>query len=368
MISPGGVICACAAVVAAVGGCTAGSSSSVTATGKTLTIYASAPPGAGGQDVLGGEQLALRQSATSVGGFTIKFAILRHAKTSDNARVAIEDKGAIAYLGEIAPGASEASLGITNAQDLLQVTPTDTAVEETQSTSAVAGSPSHYYEALKVYGRTFARVVPNSAHEARATVAEMQAQGVKSVYVADDGSDYGRAIAAAVRNDAAPAITIASSPGSADGAFYGGSDPARASRLLAGNPTVKLFLPSALADAAGQLAGSGKVYVSTPGVLASELSSAGRRFVSDFRAQYGRDPSWSAVFGYAAMSAVLDAIRKAGASANNRATVVDDFFDTHTDSVLGTYKIDGSGDTSFASFVFSRVKGGRLVPYKSAQG
>ena len=33
---------------------------------------------------------------------------------------------AIAYLGEVDPGLSSQSLGITNAQDLLQVSPTDT--------------------------------------------------------------------------------------------------------------------------------------------------------------------------------------------------------------------------------------------------
>ena len=68
--------------------------------------------------------------------------VLHGAKPSDNARTAIQDSTAIAYLGEILPGASADSLGIVNDQDILQVSPTDTAVELTQSTPAVPGAPA----------------------------------------------------------------------------------------------------------------------------------------------------------------------------------------------------------------------------------
>ncbi len=114
------------------------------------------------------------------------------AKVSDNARSAIIDKTAIAYLGEIAPGTSDQTAGITNALGLLQVSPTDTALELSQSTPAVADAPKTYFQSWGTYGRTFARVVPSSAVEAKALVAEMKAQSVKSLFVANDGSDYGR--------------------------------------------------------------------------------------------------------------------------------------------------------------------------------
>ena len=82
---------------------------------------------------------------------------------SDQARTVIQDKTAIAYLGEIVPHSSYASLGITNALDLLQVSPTDTALELTQASPVVPGSPDTYYESMSTYGQTFARVVPTSA-------------------------------------------------------------------------------------------------------------------------------------------------------------------------------------------------------------
>ena len=111
--------------------------------------------------MLAAEQLAFNQSGTKLGKFTLRFVKLSGAKASDNARSAIEDTSSIAYLGELDPGLSADSLGITNAQDLLQVTPTDTAAALTQVTSTVPNSPNRYYESLGSYGRTFARVVPN---------------------------------------------------------------------------------------------------------------------------------------------------------------------------------------------------------------
>jgi branched-chain amino acid transport system substrate-binding protein len=68
---------------------------------------------------------------------------------------------------------------------------------------------------------------------------------------------------------------------------------------------------------------------------------------------------------------VLAVLKEAGTSANNRTTVVHDFFSIkNRQSVLGTYSINSNGDTSIAPFVFSRLQSGQLVPFKfvSAQG
>ncbi len=75
--------------------------------------------------------------------------VVLHRSASDNARSAIEDSSAIAYIGEPEPGLSANSIGITNAQDLLQVSPTDTAPELTRSTPAVKGAPRSYYESTR---------------------------------------------------------------------------------------------------------------------------------------------------------------------------------------------------------------------------
>lgn len=380
-------MCAFAALTAGVGSCSASGSSSVSTTGTELTIYAGAPAGTtASPDILDAEKLAFQkfqQSGGKVGKFTVKFATADAGKISDNARTAIEDASTIAYLGELTPGDSADSVGITNAEDILQVSPADTALELTQATAAVPGAPKSYYESQKTYGYTFARVVPNSAQEAKAQIREMTTLGVRKLYVTDDGSPYGAAIALAVKQDAGSGITAVQGPpdasefqaSGADALFYGASagSASAVARLFGdvaqGNGAVKLFAPSAL-DTSGFASSFGpakvNVFVSAPGFLTRDLTPAGHQFTSAFTSAYGHAPALGAIFGYEAMNAVLAVLREAGTSADDRTTVVDDFFKIKDrQSPLGTYSITSSGDISIAPFVFSRLRNGDLVPFAS---
>jgi branched-chain amino acid transport system substrate-binding protein len=366
-----GLLLALALVLA---GCAAQKNSPVTVSGKTLTIYASLPPGgAGGQtaaDVLAAEHLALQQAGTSVGKFTVRLVTLHGREISDNARHAVQNSTAIAYLGEIGPGTSQDSVPITNELGLLQVSPTDTAAYLTEAVPEVSGSPTTFYPSRSTYNETFARVVPSTAQEAKAITAEMHALGLSKLYVADDGTPYGATVTAEVRADAAKqSLSLVSSMASADAVFYGGNTPARAARVLdqaaAANGTAKLFAPSALYESAfvaALSAGAQKnLYVSSPGFTPATLTPAGRQFVTAFRSAYGHAPVPQAIFGYEAMSAVLAVLKEAGIGAGTRSTVVSDFRTLHDrQSVLGTYTIS-SGDTNLAPFVFGRPRGGALV-------
>jgi branched-chain amino acid transport system substrate-binding protein len=380
VLARGRAACACALLAVAVAGCTSSgsSNSSVTVSGNVLTIYVSAAPTDQpqvAQDVLDAEQLAFRQVPHSVGQRTIRMLTVRGSTISAQARTVIQDTSSIAYLGEIVPGSSYASLGITNALDILQVTPTDTALELTEATPAVANAPDEYYQSLSSYGRTFARVVPTSGAEAKAQVQEMQAVGVTKLYVASDGSDYGAAIAYAVTHDVGGAVKVVSTPAAADGVFYGSASPAVAARFFNGvagsNRSAKLFGPSALDAPAFVSALSPAVrnlYISAPGFLKADLNPAGTTFVSQFTSAFGHPPAVQAIFGYEAMSAVLAVLKEAGAAANSRSTVVKDFFAIkNRPSVLGTYSINSNGDTSIAPFVFNRLQRGQLVPVKFVQ-
>ncbi len=379
VLARGRAVCACALLAAGVAGCSgAGTGASVTVSGTTLAIYASdaqtdQPTVAA--DVLDAERLAFQQTGSRIDGFTIQFVTLHGTGISAEARTAIQGSSPIAYLGEIVPHSSYASIGITNAIDLLQVSPTDTALELTQSTPAVFGAPDIYYESLSSYGRTFARVVPTSALEAKAQVEEMQALGVTRLYVADDGDPYGAAIALALKQDARGTISLSSTQAGADGIFYGTNSVAAGARFFdaaaASNPTAKLFGSSALADPSFAAALSPSVrnlYISAPGFLKQDLTPAGSTFVSNFTSAYGHAPSAQAIFGYEAMASVLAVIKEAGSAATDRSVVVHDYFALRDrQSVLGTYSINSNGDTSLAPFVFSRFAGGKLVPDKFVQ-
>jgi branched-chain amino acid transport system substrate-binding protein len=381
VLARGRAVCAWAVIAAGIAGCTSNgtANSSVTVSGKTLTVYLSNAPTDQprvAQDVLNAERLAFQQAGSNVNGYTVRLVTLHGNSISAQARKAIQDTTAIAYLGEVVPHSSYASLGITNALDVLQVSPTDTAMELTHATPAVPGAPDMYYEALGTYGRTFARVVPTSALEAKAQVQEMKALGVTKLYVADDGGPYGAAMAGAIKSDAGGTITVTSSQAGADGVFYGTASLGSAARYfdsaVAANPSVKLFGPSALDDPsfAGQLSGAVRnLYISAPGFLTRDLTPAGAKFVSDFTAAYGRAPAGQAIFGYEAMAAVMAVLRQAGSQANNRSVVVRDFESLkNRQSVLGTYSMDGNGDTNLGSFVFSRLERGSLIPFAQVQG
>jgi branched-chain amino acid transport system substrate-binding protein len=358
----------------ALAGCATQTNSAVTVSGKTLTIYASQPPGAaGGQtasDVLDAEQLAFKQNGTTVGTFTVKLVPLHGKEISDNARRAVQDATAIAYLGEIEPGTSQDSVAITNELGLLEVSPTDTAAYLTQAVPAVSGSPTTFFPSRSTYHETFARVVPSSAQEAKAIATQMHALGLTKLYVADDGTSYGATLKAEVSAAAGTqGLTLVSGAANADAVFYAGNTVAAATKALdqaaASSATAKLFAPSALYDdtfVAGLSAAAQKnLYVSSPGFDSATLSPAGRQFVTAFQGAYGHAPAPEAIFGYEAMSAVLAVLKQAGTAAASRSAVVNDFQGLHDrQSVLGTYSIS-SGDTSLAPFVFGRPHGGALV-------
>lgn len=369
LLAPGRALTGCACVLAvALAGCTgtaANNGSSVA--GGTLRIWASEPPNPTSEqtDVLKAEQLALQQERNRVGNFTVKLVTAQGNQLSDNARAAIVDPTTIAYLGELVPGTSGQTIGITNAQDILQVSPTDTAVEFTQATPSVSGSPDLYYESLSANGRTFARVVPTDKLEAKALVGEMHAIGVKRLYARSDSTE-----AKLIEGDlSAVGITAASTMAGADGVLFAGNSVGDAAQLFnqaaTSNPAVKLFGTSALATnslvAKLSPAARRELYVSSPGFTSAQLPS---NFVSAFKGAYGHAPATQAIFGYEAMAAVLATLQKAGSSANNRGTVVKDFFAIRNrNSPLGTYSIDKNGDISFANgapFVLERVKGGKL--------
>ena len=365
----------------ALSGCsstTAKTNSAVTVTGSTLYVIAGQTPGDPDQvdkDVLAGEQLALKQAGGKAGPFTVDLRVAHGDEVSASARSAVQNKKAIAYLGEIAPGTSGVSLQITNQVGLLQLSPTDTAVYLTQSTPGVHDSPGHYYPASGTFHRTFARVVPTTAQEAKALVADMQTLHVSQLYVAPgDGTAYGTSVADEVRQDArAAGLTLAAGASGADGIFYGGIDGPSAAqaldRLAAANPTAKLFAPSALYDdtlvAKLSAAAQKNLNVSAPGLPVRGQSAAAKAFRSAFQSTYGHAPQPQAIYGYETMAALLAVLKDLGANANSRAQVVARFRGLKDrQSALGTYSLT-NGDTNLASFVIAHPAGGRLVPRNS---
>src|SRR5215212_9351056 len=139
---------------------------------KDVTIYSSLPLQGASRvqslDVQRGEQLALDERNAKAGSCTVSYKKLDDSTaqagtwdagaTSANARKVANDDSAVALLGEFNSGASAISIPITNEAGLLQVSPSNTALELTKDPGPSGkGAPDKYYPSGE---RNYARVVP----------------------------------------------------------------------------------------------------------------------------------------------------------------------------------------------------------------
>lgn len=377
-----GVCLAATALLAGCGSAAQGGSSGVSVTGRTLSVYASQPPGTPTPqvtDILDAEHLALQQAQGRAGGFAVRLLPVHEHELSANARRAIEDPSTIAYLGELVPGTSQVSTEILDQQGVLEVSPTDTAAYLTQIVPGVSDSLNTFYPGHSTYKQTFARVAPSTGQEAKALVTAMRSAHASSVAVSSDGTYYGRTLAVELSQAArAAGLSVAGSAAQAQAYFYAASSSSPDARhgaiqafdrAAAGNPSLKLFAPSGLYDpsfVSGLSRGAqARLFVSVPGILTAQLPATGRSFVRDFTARFGHVPAPEAIFGYEAMAALLADLRQAKAAANRRATVVSGFRSLQRgDSVLGAYSIS-AGEPSTAPLLLAHVRAGRLIPFRS---
>jgi branched-chain amino acid transport system substrate-binding protein len=90
----------------------------------------------------------------------------------------------------------------------------------------------------------------------------------------------------------------------------------------------------------------------------------GKKFFADFKAKYHQPhPDPYAIYGYEAMSLLLDSVKKTAASGSlTRQKVVDAIFQTkNRNSVLGTYSIDANGDTTLTDYGLYKIVGSTLT-------
>jgi branched-chain amino acid transport system substrate-binding protein len=382
------------------GGGGGGGGSSSSSGGETLTIYSSLPLQGDSrpqsEDVVRGEKMALEESGGKAGNFKINYQSLDDStaatgkwepgQTSANARKAVGDDKAIAYLGEFNSGASAISIPITNEAGILQVSPSNTYVGLTRAEGADKGEPTKYYPSGN---RTYGRVVPADHIQAAAQVQYMKDQGCKKTYILNDKEVYGAGIAKQVAeigpkqglqitgndgfdtkaaNFRAPAGKIAST--GSDCFFFGGILQNKGAQVFkdvgAASPNIKLFGPDGVADSTFTTKlGSDiekRTWITNPTLDPKLYPASAQEFFQKFKAKYGKDPEPYAIYGYEAMSVVLNAIKAAGEKGNDKAEVVKAFFNTKgRDSVLGKYDIDENGDTTLSEYGGNRVEGGKLV-------
>ncbi|MBW3653628.1 MAG: branched-chain amino acid ABC transporter substrate-binding protein [Actinobacteria bacterium] len=395
------VVCAIWAIALGAGlaGCGGEKDSAVAKGSDTLTIYSSVPlhgPDRDrSRDMVDAIKLALKEAGGKVGPFNITYVPLDSAtpeagtwtadKVLENARKAIRDLNAIAYIGERDSAATALSLPLTNEGHILQVSPSSTYDGLTRE-SRRHGEPERFYPSGE---RTFARVVPADHVQASALVAYMKASGVRRLALIADRQIYGGGLADEVEKAAArqgievfdrgrinarrgelsaTAQSIAET--GADAFLFAGTTDTGAARLFAAvaaaAPQMLLFGPAAVAEQAFVRdlppAARRRIRITTPALSPRLLPATARAFRDRFRTTFGRQPAPEALQAYEAASAVLHSIRAAGDKGNVRSAVTDRFFAIRDrESVLGTYSIDRFGDTTLSTYAGKRVIGGRLV-------
>ncbi len=316
-----------------------------------LTVYLSAPlrgpSAADGRDVAAGARLALDDAGGATADTPVRLEVLGDAgaggataaRAGANARTATEDSAAIAYIGELDSGTTRTSLPITNEAGLLQVS---AGASATDLTRAAPGSDQVPDEVQPSGSRTFARVVPSDVAQGAAAAAAATRIGARDVRPFGDGGRYEQALEYGYESvSTAPPLV---SSGTADAVYDAAAEPRAGlpagfgpgfSRVIGADARIFGSPPEA-GMPAGSLAISGPL---APSQLADP------DFADLFRDTYDRPPGRFAAYGYEAMASVLDAIERAD-DPLDRASVIDAYFATSDrDSVLGSYSIDGAGDT-----------------------
>lgn len=400
--------------VAVLAGCGGQNTNRNRVQGSRLTIYASVPmngpSGVSGDAVVNGAQLALDQIHARIGQYRIVFRALDDStptsgewdpgQTTVNARLATRDGTTIGYLGEFNSGASAVSIPVLNRLSIPQISPASTAVGLTSSgPGASPGEPQKYYPSGI---RTFARVIPNDVVQARVQVKLQRRARCTSTFVVDDGEFDGEEMATsfqlAARAGKLPVLGVQQFPARAPDyrAFAAGVASTHAGCVLISAipdsgavavtrqiaqamPSARIFLSDGLAESTfadprrgGLPAGMDSRVMLTAATLGpGALPPAARVFYADYQRRYGA-PELSAIYGYEAMSVLLSAIARAtdgGSEPALRSKVLAALLSTRADaSVLGSYRIDGSGDTSIRRYGVYRLRNGHLEFWKAMDG
>lgn len=317
-----------------------------------VTVYVSlpltGPHGPSGQDAADGVRLALEEAQGKAGSIQVRATYLDDAKgevwdpvaVGANARQAVQDSSAAAYIGELDSEPTRASVPITNDAGLVQVSPGAGGVDLTQPAAGYPDSPDRYRPSGTP---NFARTVPGDDVVVNAAANWASELGATSAAVTSNGSAF-QNLAASEFKTAATEHGI---------------------QVMPGKPPSEVAVAANAGKQAVYEPGSQRlsIYGDSPGTfeLSAELDPKllpDKNFDTAFAQRFHHGPGVYAAYGHEAMGLVLESIAEAGTDASSfRDSVRNGVFGAQRDgTVLGSYSITTEGDTTECAIQRSRIE------------
>jgi branched-chain amino acid transport system substrate-binding protein len=361
-----------------------------------LRVYSSFPLAGGEnffmQDIVRAIDLALAENGGRAGAFSIDHVSMDSAdaktggfdfdRTEANARRAAADPRTVLYLGEFNSGPTRFAIPILNDANISQISTSTTYDGLTiDSPGNDEGHPDSLYPTGK---RTFIRLVPPDEVQGAALATEMLEDGCARTAIGDNGPGYGEGLARSAENHAqrlglnlvlvGRGLRSRDVQSFADGAgaahadcfmWAGFGDGVAFMKAVAKHlPAVRLYAGDGACEdgvtrALRELAAR---FECSNAARPNDSYAGGAGFAQRFTAAYGFEPLPFAINAYEAMRLGLDTIAKLGSRADRREVVRQALFATRNrTSVLGTYSILPSGDTTIRLFGVYRGTAGGLA-------
>jgi branched-chain amino acid transport system substrate-binding protein len=347
-------------------------------------------------------QLELKQMNFMIGNKTVQYVSCDDSTAAkgswdpqtctNNANSYKTVKNLLGVIGTFNSGCAEIEAPILNRTPgggIPMVSPANTYVGLTKKTG-VAGEPQKYFPSGK---RNYARVAVPDNFQGAADATFLKSKGIKSVYVLNDAEAYGLGIANNFAN-AAKALGIkvlgndkwdASQPNyqslyqaiaakNPQAVFLGGIVSNNGGQLikdkvsvLGNNSKVLLLGPDGFNDSAtAKNAGAAAegMYVTIGGSDPNRLSNAaGKAFVKAFKKAY-HAKQLEAYTGYGAQAFLVlaNAIKKSNGTRNSITSHL--YNQSFPNGIIGSFKIDATGDPSLGGVTVDVIKKGVITPLK----
>ena len=297
----------------------------------------------------------------------------------------------MAYIGEFDSDASAISIPLLNEVPIAQISPSNTAVGLTSNEpGAGEGEPEKYYPSGE---RHYLRIIPKDTIQGAALATIMKEDGCTSAYILNDKQLYGAGLARNIERAAnEQGFEVAGNEGIDAKAPNFRSEAARIKEsgadcfvfsgvplngavqvykdVSAALPDAKLYgpdrvsTPDFLDPREGGIPGEvgAKTKVTVAALSPDQYSAEGQRFFEDYKQKYGAESvSPYAIYGYEAISLVLDACEELGSDCSDKQAMIEALLNTEDrDSVLGTYDLDENGDTTITDYGVYTIEAGGL--------